>query len=95
MYDYNILLDEIKNNMNIEKRLFLTNFIQNEKNNILELINEKTIYKYNILKKFIIYSIIKFNKDYNEEKIIKIFNHAFTFEHANIEIELKDRLLIK
>ena len=49
---------------------------------------------YNFFKKYIVESIENFNKNYNEERILKIFNHAFTFEHANIEKELKDRIKI-
>jgi len=96
--DKQLIQDKIKNikiiNKN-EKQQQLIKFIKNEKITMNQQINEKKEHKYNIFKKFIINNIEKFNKNYNETKIKKIFDHAFTFEHINIENEIRDRFNIK
>jgi transposase len=40
-------------------------------------------------------AVEKVNKDYNKEKLLKIFNHSLKYNYGDLEKELKDRLIIK
>ena len=75
------------------KKIYKTANKKRKKDTFTRIKNNK-VKGYNFFKKYIVESIENFNKNYNEERILKIFNHAFTFEHENIEKELKDRIKI-
>ena len=57
------------------------------------MLNNK-VKKATILKNFIETNIKKFNENYKKEQIIKIYEHAFNYDHENIEKELRDRIKI-
>ena len=44
------------------------------------------------IKKYIVKAIEDINNEYNEIKLISIFNHAFNYNYKKIEKELKDRI---
>lgn len=40
-------------------------------------------------------AVNKVNKEYNKERLIKIFNHSIKYNYGDLEKELRDRLIIK
>jgi len=88
-------IKQIKLKNKEEKQQKVKEYIIKEKNNTKNAILNKKIKKATILKSIIEKNITKFNEKYKREQIIKIYNHAFNYDHGNIEKELRDRIKIK
>jgi len=87
-------IKEFKKTCKVVNKNIIDNFKIKERKGTIQRIKKNKEKGYNFFKKYIIVSIENFNKKYDEERILKIFDHAFTFEHKNIEKELKDRIKI-
>jgi predicted RND superfamily exporter protein len=88
-------IKEIKIKYKKERQKIEKEYVTNEKINTKKTLLNNKEKKATILKNFIENNIKKFNEKYKREEIIKIYQHAFSYDHQNIEKELRDRIKIK
>ena len=95
-----LINEKNENKLNLKNKLINKESYSNKNKEIIS-INKKLLKSSNKeirnidklkIKKYILTAVNEFNIEYNKEKILSIFNHAFNYNYKNIEKELKDRI---
>lgn len=84
---------EIKQNNKLKMKECIKSRIKEEKEKTKIRTKKNKKHCSSLIKSYIESSIIKFNKNYNDEHIKSIFSRAFTFNFEHIDTELKDRII--